>query len=69
MLFVRAYPRETQEMVFDAHNRAFACGSSLGRSPRQCRDIAAVKDAPAAQAAAPTEPARSVLARASTVLG
>jgi transposase len=23
-LFVRAYPRETQEMVFDAHNRAFA---------------------------------------------
>ena len=22
MLFVRAYPRETQEMVFDAHNRA-----------------------------------------------
>src|SRR5712672_3504217 len=24
MLFVRCYPRETQEMVFDAHNRAFA---------------------------------------------
>jgi hypothetical protein len=24
MLFVRAYPGETQEMVFDAHNRAFA---------------------------------------------
>src|ERR1700752_5109705 len=24
MLFVRAYPRETQEMVFHAHNRAFA---------------------------------------------
>ena len=24
MLFVRAYPRETQEMVFDVHNRAFA---------------------------------------------
>ena len=24
MLFVRAYPRESQEMVFDAHNRAFA---------------------------------------------
>src|SRR5438105_15554470 len=24
ILFVRAYPRETQEMVFDAHNRAFA---------------------------------------------
>jgi transposase len=31
MMFVRAYPRETQEMVFDAHERAFgffkgACG-------------------------------------------
>jgi transposase len=24
MMFVRAYPRESQEMVFDAHNRAFA---------------------------------------------
>jgi transposase len=24
MLFVRAYPRETQEMVFDAHERGFA---------------------------------------------
>jgi hypothetical protein len=24
MLFVRPYPRETQEMVFDAHDRAFA---------------------------------------------
>jgi transposase len=24
MMFVRAYPRETQEMVFDAHQRAFA---------------------------------------------
>jgi hypothetical protein len=24
MFFVRAYPRETQEMVFDAHDRAFA---------------------------------------------
>ena len=23
-MFVAAYPRETQEMVFDAHNRAFA---------------------------------------------
>jgi transposase len=23
-MFVMAYPRETQEMVFDAHNRAFA---------------------------------------------
>jgi hypothetical protein len=24
MLFVRAYPRQTQEMAFDAHDRAFA---------------------------------------------
>jgi hypothetical protein len=24
MFFIRAYPRETQEMVFDAHDRAFA---------------------------------------------
>jgi hypothetical protein len=24
VLFVRAYPRETQEMVFDARDRAFA---------------------------------------------
>ncbi len=24
MMFARAYPRETQEMVFDAHERAFA---------------------------------------------
>ncbi len=34
MLFVRAYPREAQEMVFDAHDRAFAlfkgtCGRGI----------------------------------------
>ena len=29
MLFVRAYPRETQEMVFDAHDRAFALDVSI----------------------------------------
>ena len=34
MLFVRAYPRETQEMVFDAHDRACAlfkgaCGRGI----------------------------------------
>jgi transposase len=29
MLFVRAYPRETQEMVFDAHDRAFAFYDNL----------------------------------------
>src|SRR5437879_8020883 len=32
MLFVRVYPRETQEMVFDAHDRAFAlCKGSCRR--------------------------------------
>src|SRR4026207_347976 len=30
MLFVRAYPRETQEMVFDAHDRAFAFFGGAG---------------------------------------
>jgi hypothetical protein len=34
MMYVRAYPRETQEMVFDAHDRAFAffkgaCGRGI----------------------------------------
>jgi transposase len=31
MMFVRAYPRETQEMVFDAHERAFAFFKGAGR--------------------------------------
>ena len=32
MPFVRCYPRETQEMVFDAHDRAFAAfGGHCGR--------------------------------------
>ena len=44
MMFVRVYPRETQEMVFDAHERAFAffkgaCGrgiyDNLWTSPAQ----------------------------------
>lgn len=30
MAFVRAYPRETQEMVFDAHDRAFAFFGGAG---------------------------------------
>jgi len=30
MLFVRAYPRESQEMVFDAHDRAFAFFKGTG---------------------------------------
>jgi transposase len=38
MPFVRAYPRETQEMVFDAHHRAFAffkgnCTRGIGAPP------------------------------------
>src|SRR5215207_5191147 len=32
MLFVRAYPRETQEMVFDAHDRAFAFSGAPARA-------------------------------------
>ena len=40
MLFVRAYPRETQEMVFDAHDRAFALfkGTLRARHLRQHED-------------------------------
>jgi transposase len=40
MLFVRAYPRETQEMVFDAHDRAFAFFKGTCR--RGIYDLAAV---------------------------
>jgi hypothetical protein len=29
MMFVRVYPRETQEMVFDAHDRAFGLFKGL----------------------------------------
>ena len=40
MLFVHAYPRETQEMVFDAHDRAFALfkGHLPARHLRQHED-------------------------------
>jgi len=40
MLFVRVYPRETQEMVFDAHDRAFALfkGACQRRHLRQHED-------------------------------
>ena len=31
MPFVRAYPRETQEMVFDAHEKAFALYKGVPR--------------------------------------
>ena len=42
MLFVRCYPRETQEMVFDAHDRAFAlfkgtCGRGIYDNMKQWR--------------------------------
>src|ERR1700749_3338789 len=40
MLFVRAYPRETQEMVFDAHDRAFALFKDL-RARHQRKEEAA----------------------------
>ena len=38
MLFVRAYPREAQEMVFDAHDRAFALFKGACRRGRHQRD-------------------------------
>ena len=40
MMFVRAYPRESQEMVFDAHDRAFAFfrGACTARHLRQHED-------------------------------
>ncbi len=38
MLFVRAYPRETQEMLFDAHDHAFAMfKGTCRRNPDQLR--------------------------------
>jgi hypothetical protein len=54
MLFVRAYPRETQEMVFDAHDRAFA----LFKRKLQTRsDLRAdsLASPPCASIATPTE--------------
>ena len=39
MPFIRAYPRETQEMVFDAHERAFQLfGGAAARDLRQHED-------------------------------
>jgi transposase len=43
MPFVRAYPRETQEMVFDAHDKAFAflggaCARGIYDNTRSCRE-------------------------------
>jgi transposase len=35
MMFVRVYPRETQEMVFDAHDRAFALFKGGGDNLRR----------------------------------
>jgi hypothetical protein len=41
MMFVRAYPRETQEMVFDAHDRAFAFfkGACTRGMPKRVRGL------------------------------
>jgi transposase len=44
MLFVRAYPRDTQEMVFDAHDKAFAffrgtCERGIYDNMRPCRIV------------------------------
>src|ERR1700732_1590047 len=43
MMFVRVYPRETQEMVFDAHDRAFAvfkgtCGRGIYDNMKSARE-------------------------------
>jgi len=37
MLFVRAYPCETQEMVFDAHDSAFAFFKGTCERGMSCR--------------------------------
>jgi transposase len=49
MMFVRAYPRETQEMVFDAHERAFAffkgaCGRGIYDNMKAAEAIFVGKD-------------------------
>jgi transposase len=48
MFFIRAYPRETQEMVFDAHDRAFAFFTraplSVPQGPNQCWALDFVSD-------------------------
>ena len=42
MLFVRAYPGETQEMVFDAHDRTFAFFKGTCRAERGVLNEAAI---------------------------
>ena len=54
MPFVRAYPRETQEMVFDAHTRAFAffrgaCGRGIYDNMKTAVDTVFVGKGPAVQ--------------------
>jgi hypothetical protein len=44
MMFVRAYMRESQEMVLDAHDRAFAfrngtCTRGIYRKPRDANKL------------------------------
>ena len=40
-MYVRAYPRETQEMLFDAHARAFAFFGGHDGQPRDCQEFCA----------------------------
>ncbi len=44
MLFVRAYPRETQEMVFDAHDRASLPGAGPAHQHDPCPLKPSVKE-------------------------
>jgi transposase len=52
MLFVRAYPRETQEMVFDAHDRAFPLFKGPARAARR-RSFAAWPRTPSGSRSSP----------------
>jgi transposase len=45
MPFVRSYPRETQKMVFEAHDRAFAFFKSACRRGLPCKAIFSVSAA------------------------
>ena len=60
MLFVRAYPRETQEMVFDAHDRAFAlfngtCGRGIYDNMKTAVDAIFVGKRPPLQSPLPSD--------------
>ena len=60
MLFVRAYPRETQEMVFDAHDRAFAlfkgtCGRGIYDNMKTAVDDGLCRQGPPLQSPLPAD--------------